>query len=121
MYEMEHTFADKWRNLLRYTPKPHSHALNDVIMHKTHCNRMSMLRPHQSFALTNFVCFSSFHKITHRFVFIFVKTPLLDSGGVTVLSETCDSLVFKLFHFLQDFCELNRSVESSSPPRTFTG
>ena len=35
--EMEHTFAEKRRNLLRYTPKPHSHALNDVIMHKTHC------------------------------------------------------------------------------------
>ena len=35
--EMEHTLAEKRRNLLRYTPKPHSHALNDVIMHKTHC------------------------------------------------------------------------------------
>ena len=34
--EMEHTLAEKRRNLLRYTPKPHSHALNDVIMHKTH-------------------------------------------------------------------------------------
>ena len=34
--EMEHTLAEKRRNLLCYTPKPHSHALNDVIMHKTH-------------------------------------------------------------------------------------
>ena len=34
--EMEHTLAEKRWNLLRYTPKPHSHALNDVIMHKTH-------------------------------------------------------------------------------------
>ena len=34
--EMEYTLAEKRRNLLRYTPKPHSHALNDVIMHKTH-------------------------------------------------------------------------------------
>ena len=34
--EMEHTLAVKRWNLLRYTPKPHSHALNDVIMHKTH-------------------------------------------------------------------------------------
>ena len=25
--------------MLCYTPKPHSHALNDVIMHKTHCNK----------------------------------------------------------------------------------
>ena len=33
---MEHILAEKRRNLLRYTPKPHSHALNDVIMHKTH-------------------------------------------------------------------------------------
>ena len=35
---MEDILAEKRRNLLRYTPKPHSHALNDVIMHKTHCN-----------------------------------------------------------------------------------
>ena len=34
---MEHTLAEKRRYLLRYTPKPHSHALNDVIMNKTHC------------------------------------------------------------------------------------
>ena len=34
---MEHTLAEKRRNLLRYTPKPHSRAPNDVIMHKTHC------------------------------------------------------------------------------------
>ena len=37
--EMEHTLAEKRRNLLRYTPKPRSHALNDVIMHKTHYSR----------------------------------------------------------------------------------
>ena len=34
--EKEHTLAEKRWNLLCYTPKPHSHALNDVIMHKTH-------------------------------------------------------------------------------------
>ena len=33
--EMEHTLAEKRPNLLRYTPKPHSHVLNDVIMQKT--------------------------------------------------------------------------------------
>ena len=41
---MEHILAEKRRNLLRYTPKPHSHALNDVIMHKTHYFHWELFR-----------------------------------------------------------------------------
>ena len=36
MSEMKHTVKEKSRKLLRYIPKPHSHAVNDVIMDETH-------------------------------------------------------------------------------------
>lgn len=37
MSEMKHTVKETRRKLLRYMPKPHSHAVNDVIMYETHC------------------------------------------------------------------------------------
>ena len=52
--EMEHTLAEKRRNLLRYTPKPHSRALNDVIMHNTHYppkKLISQVSSYQAYAI----------------------------------------------------------------------
>ena len=70
--EMEHTLAEKRRNLLRYTPKPHSHALNDVIMHKTHLCELRQIHATE---------FASEGSLTVGIVFIRVTCKLFEFIG----------------------------------------